>query len=51
MAKYYFELAKEQVEKGEILKASENFIKGLQIDYNLKIEPKYIPVMIQAAEK
>ncbi|MGC9007346.1 MAG: tetratricopeptide repeat protein, partial [Sulfurihydrogenibium sp.] len=51
MAKYYFELAKEQVEKGEILKATENFIKGLQIDYNLKIEPKYIPVMIQAAEK
>jgi tetratricopeptide (TPR) repeat protein len=51
MAKYYFELAKKQVKEGKKVQATENFIKGLQIDYNLKIEPMYVPIMMEAVEE
>lgn len=51
MAKYYFELGKEKAKQGEDVKASEYFVKGLQIDYNLKLEPQYIKVIENAIKK
>lgn len=51
IAKYYFELGKLKAKEGDSIKASEYFVKGLQIDYNLKLEPEYIKVIEDATKK
>lgn len=51
IAKYYFEIGKQKTKEGKNIEAAENFVKGLQIDYNLKIEKEYIPVIMKAVEE
>lgn len=51
IAKYYFEMAKQKVKEGNNIEAAENFVKGLQIDYNLKIEKQYVPVIMKAVRE
>lgn len=51
IAKYYFELGKKKVKEGDSIKASQYFVKGLQIDYNLKLEPEYVKVIEDAVDK
>lgn len=51
MARYYFELGKQKIKQGDEIKASEYFVKGLQIDYNLKLEPEYVKVIEKAVNK
>ncbi len=51
IAKYYFEIGKQKAKEGKNIEAAENFVKGLQIDYNLKIEKEYIPVLMKAIEE
>ena len=51
IAKYYFEIGKQKAKEGNNIEAAENFIKGLQIDYNLKIEKEYIPVIFKAVKE
>jgi tetratricopeptide (TPR) repeat protein len=51
MAKYYFEIGKQKAKEGNNIEAAENFIKGLQIDYNLKIEKQYIPIIMKAIKE
>ncbi len=49
MAKVYFEMAEDEIKKGNIIKAANYFIDGLTIDYNLKIDPKYENIFEEAA--
>lgn len=51
IAKYYFEIGKQKAKEGKNIESAENFVKGLQIDYNLKIEKEYIPVIMKAVEE
>lgn len=48
IARYYFQLGKKKAKEGDNIKAAEYFVKGLQIDYNLKLEPEYVKVMEDA---
>lgn len=51
IARYYFELGKKKAKEGDSIKASEFFVKGLQIDYNLKLELEYVKVIEDAIKK
>ena len=47
----YFKIAKNLYEKGDIIKAADYIVKGMEINYDIKLDDFYKNILIKAGEK